>query len=99
MMKVGGIWISPLEIENCLAKHAAVQEVAVQSFMDDRAMAKPKAFVVLKEGYEPSPELEEELKKWATDRLARYKYPRWIEFVKKLPKSSTTGKVHRFKLR
>ncbi|NMB36018.1 MAG: benzoate-CoA ligase family protein [Firmicutes bacterium] len=98
MLKVGGIWVSPLEVENCLKTHPAVQECAVIGQEDHKNLVKPKAFVVLKDGYEESEELVEELKKWALDRLAKFKYPRWIEFMPELPKSAT-GKIQRFKLR
>jgi 4-hydroxybenzoate-CoA ligase len=98
MLKVGGIWVSPIEVENCLIEHEAVFECAVVGVNDQEGLTKPKAFVILREGYEASKELEEELKKWVLDRLAKYKYPRWIEFVKELPKSST-GKIQRYKLR
>jgi 4-hydroxybenzoate-CoA ligase len=98
MLKSGGIWVSPLEVENCLDGHEAVFESAVVGYRDDKGLEKPKAFVVLREDFKPSEELAEELKKWVLDRLAKYKYPRWIEFVKELPKSST-GKTQRFRLR
>jgi len=98
MLKVGGIWVSPIEVENCLMEHPAVFENAVVGANDQEGLTKPKAFVILREGYEPTKELEEELKKWVLDRLAKYKYPRWIVFVKELPKSST-GKIQRYKLR
>ena len=98
MLKVGGIWVSPIEVENCLMEHPAVFENAVVGTNDQEGLTKPKAFVILREGYEASKELEEEFKKWVLDRLAKYKYPRWIEFVKELPKSST-GKIQRYKLR
>lgn len=98
MLKVGGIWVSPVEIENCLCLHQAVRECAVVGHKDDQGLIKPKAFVVLNEGFDASEDLSEELKKWVLDRLAKYKYPRWIEFVSELPKS-TTGKIQRFKLR
>ena len=61
-------------------------------------IVKPKAFVILRQGFETGEKLEKELKTWVQDRMAKYKYPRWIEFVKELPKSST-GKIQRFKLR
>jgi benzoate-CoA ligase len=98
MLKVGGIWVSPIEVENCLSTHPAVLESAVVGSKDDQGLIKPRAFVVLREGFSPSDDLSEELKKWVQDRMAKYKYPRWIEFVKELPKS-TTGKTMRFKLR
>jgi 4-hydroxybenzoate-CoA ligase len=98
MLKVGGIWVSPVEVENCLSQHAAVLEVAVVGRKDEQDLVKPVAFVVLRDGFSPSEELAEELKQWALEQLAKYKYPRWIEFVPELPKS-TTGKIQRFKLR
>ena len=98
MLKVGGIWVSPVEIENCLSSHLAVLESAVVGFRDDQGLIKPKAFVVLREGFNPSEELSEELKKWVLNQLAKYKYPRWIEFISELPKSAT-GKIQRLKLR
>jgi benzoate-CoA ligase len=98
MLKVGGIWVSPVEIENCLGRHPAVFECAVVGLKDDQGLVKPKAFVVLREGFNPSEELSEELKQWVLGRLAKYKYPRWIEFISELPKSAT-GKTQRFKLR
>ena len=98
MLKSGCIWVSPLEVENCLVEHLGVLEAAVIGYKDEKGLDKPKAFIILRDGFEPSEELAEELKKWVLDRLAKYKYPRWIEFVKELPKSST-GKIQRFKLR
>ena len=65
---------------------------------DEKGLVKPKAFVVLKEGQKPSKELEKEIQQWALDKMAKYKYPRWVEFIKELPKSAT-GKIQRFKLR
>jgi len=98
MLKVGGIWVSPLEVENSLREHPAVLENAVIGCADEKGLIKPKAFVVLRQGHEPSKEMEEELKRWALEKMAKYKYPRWIEFVTSLPKSAT-GKIQRFKLR
>jgi 4-hydroxybenzoate-CoA ligase len=98
MLKVGGIWVSPVEVENCIMEHPAVFEVAVVGLNDEKGLVKPKAFVVLKEDKQPSKELEKEIQDWALSKMAKYKYPRWVEFVKELPKSST-GKIQRFKLR
>jgi benzoate-CoA ligase len=98
MLKVGGIWVSPVEVENCIMEHPAVFEVAVVGINDEKQLIKPKAFVVLREGNNPTEELKKEIQQWVLDKLAKYKYPRWIEFVKELPKSST-GKIQRFKLR
>jgi 4-hydroxybenzoate-CoA ligase len=96
--RVGGIWVSPVEVENCIMEHPAVFEVAIVGQNDEKGLAKPKAFVVLKEGQKPSKELEKEIQQWALDRMAKYKYPRWVEFIKELPKSAT-GKIQRFRLR
>ena len=98
MLKVGGIWVSPVEVENTLVAHAAVLEAAVVGREDTDKLVKPKAFVVLKEGYAGSPQLETDLKTFVKDKIAPYKYPRWIEFVPELPKTAT-GKIQRFKLR
>ena len=98
MMKVSGMWVSPIEIENILTSHEAVLECAVVGKLDDDKLVKPKAHVVLKEGHEPSEELKKELQKFVLDRAAPYKHPRWIEFISSLPRTAT-GKVQRFKLR
>ncbi len=98
MLKVGGIWVSPVEVENCIMEHPAVFEVAVTARNDENSLVKPKAWVVLKDGHNASEELEKDIKQWVLDRLAKYKYPRWVEFVSELPKS-VTGKIQRFKLR
>jgi benzoate-CoA ligase len=67
-------------------------------YPDEHGLIKPKAFVVLREGVNGSENMGEELKKWVLDRLAKFKYPRWVEIVPALPKSST-GKIQRYKLR
>jgi benzoate-CoA ligase family protein len=98
MLKVGGIWVSPVEVEATLIKHAAVLEAAVVGQQDSEGLVKPKAFVVLKDPEVAGPALAEELKVFVKGRIAPYKYPRWIEFVAELPKTAT-GKIQRFKLR
>ncbi|HEY7868817.1 MAG TPA: benzoate-CoA ligase family protein, partial [Methylomirabilota bacterium] len=98
MLKVGGIWVSPIEVENTLMSHPAVLEVAVVGQADSDELIKPKAFVVLKDGHTAAPTLETELKTFVKDKIAPYKYPRWIAFVPDLPKTAT-GKIQRFKLR
>ena len=98
MLKVGGIWVSPVEVEACLIEHPAVLECAVVGAMDDENLVKPKAFVVLKRGYSPDDPLKKDLKEYVKKTLAHYKYPRWIEFVDDLPKTAT-GKLKRFELR
>jgi benzoate-CoA ligase len=98
MLKVGGIYVSPIEVESTLTAHAAVHEVAVVGRADADRLIKPAAYVVLAAGYVASPALEKELKTFVKSRLAPYKYPRWIEFVPDLPKTAT-GKIQRFRLR
>lgn len=98
MLKVGGLWVSPLEVEMALASHAAVREAAVIGWEDERGLVKPKAYVVLRPGHEDSAEMEEELKAFVKGMLAPYKYPRWIKIVAELPRTAT-GKLRRFQLR
>jgi benzoate-CoA ligase len=95
MLKVSGIYVSPFEVEATLVQHPAVLEAAVIGKQDGEGLTKTKAFVVLKAGAQAS---EEELKAFVKDRLAPYKYPRYIEFVNDLPKTAT-GKIQRFRLR
>ena len=95
MLKVSGIYVSPFEVEATLVQHAAVLEAAVIGKEDADGLTKTKAFVVLKPGAHTD---EAALKAFVKDRLAPYKYPRFIEFVPDLPKTAT-GKIQRFKLR
>jgi benzoate-CoA ligase family protein len=95
MIKASGQWVSPAEVESALVGHPAVLEAAVVAHPDEQKLDKPKAFVVLKKG---SAATVEELQKFVKERLAPYKYPRWIAFVDELPKTAT-GKIQRFKLR
>ncbi|MCS6886130.1 MAG: benzoate-CoA ligase family protein [Acidobacteriota bacterium] len=92
MLKVGGIFVSPLEIENCLLQHPAVAECAVVGASDEHGLVKPKAFVVLRAGYEAAEGMIDELQQFAKQRMAPYKYPRLVEFVASLPKNDR-GKV------
>jgi benzoate-CoA ligase len=98
MLKVGGIFVSPFEVEAALLTHPDVLEAAVVGIPDDAELIKPKAYVVTKPGIQGSPALGDALKQHVKDRLAPYKYPRWVEFVPDLPKTAT-GKIQRFKLR
>ena len=98
MMKVGGIYVSPFEVEAALVTHPAVLEAAVIGQPDRNGLIKPRAYVVVKPGKEGTAELAEELKVHVKSRLAPYKYPRWVEFVPELPKTAT-GKIQRFVLR
>jgi benzoate-CoA ligase len=98
MLKVGGIWVSPSEVEAALIAHEAVLECAVIGCADENDLVKPKAFVVPMPGVAPGPALSDELKAHVKSRLAPYKYPRWIEFIDELPKTAT-GKIQRHVLR
>ena len=98
MLKVGGIWVSPNEVEACLIQHAAVLECAVIGAPDEDNLIKPMAFVVLNRTHQASTSMENELKEFVKASLALYKYPRWIRFLDELPKTAT-GKFKRFELR
>ncbi len=98
MLKVGGVYVSPFEVEAALASHDAVLEAAVVGYPDENELIKPKAFIVVKAGGIGDAALALRLQEHVKARLAPYKYPRWIEFVAELPKTAT-GKIQRFKLR
>ena len=98
MMKVGGIWCSPVEIEARLVDHDKVLEAAVVGREDADDLVKPEAHVVLKDAADASDDLAAELLQHCKSGLAPYKYPRWVNFVDDLPKTAT-GKIQRFKLR
>jgi benzoate-CoA ligase len=98
MIKAGGMWVSPAEVEGALVEHPAVVEAGVVGAAGEDELVKPVAFVVLARGHAPGPALEAELQAFVKQRLAHYKYPRWIRFVEELPKTAT-GKIQRFKLR
>jgi benzoate-CoA ligase len=95
MIKVGGIYVSPFEVEATLIQHPAVLEAAVIGVEDQDGLTKTKAFVVLQDHQNVS---EEDLKAFVKSRLAPYKYPRFIDFLPELPKTAT-GKIQRFRLR
>jgi benzoate-CoA ligase family protein len=96
MLKVSGVYVAPAEIENCLLRHEAVLECAVVGH-EAEGLVKPKAFVVLREGFVAEDRLAEEIKQFVKDHIAIYKYPRWVEFVGSLPKNDR-GKIDRRKL-
>ena len=98
MLKVGGIWVSPVEVEGALSAHDSVLECAVVGREDGDGLTKPHAYVVLKSVSVDSSAVEVELKAFVKSRLAPYKYPRWITVVETLPKTAT-GKTRRFVLR
>jgi len=98
MLKVGGIYVSPFEVEGALSTHPDVLEAAVVGCPDEDELIKPKAFVVLKAPDKACDDLARALQEHVKTALAAYKYPRWIEFRAELPKTAT-GKIQRFKLR
>lgn len=97
MFKVSGRWVSPFEIEQAISSHSAILEAAVVAHKDDEGLIKPKAFVVLNQGVAEEG-LFDILKAHVKDAIGVWKYPRWIEVTKELPKTAT-GKIQRFKLR
>jgi benzoate-CoA ligase family protein len=98
MMKVGGIYVSPIEVEGALLSHPDVLEAAVTGWPDEDGLIRPKAFVILKPSGKPNEAMALALREHCRKQLATFKYPRWIEFRTELPKTAT-GKTRRFKLR
>lgn len=98
MLRVGGIWVSPAEVEGIIAQHAGVLECAVVGWPDEADMIKPKAFVVPRAPIEDHERFAAELRSYVRERLAHVKCPRWFVIVEELPKTST-GKIQRFRLR
>ena len=98
MLKVSGMYVSPFEVEGILQSHPDVLEAAVVGWPDDDRLIKPKAFVVLKASDKASETFARTLQEHCKQKLAAYKYPRWLEFRTELPKTAT-GKIQRFKLR
>ncbi|HEV2439862.1 MAG TPA: benzoate-CoA ligase family protein [bacterium] len=98
MLKAGGQWVSPAEVEATLIRHPAVLECGVVGCADADELVKPYAFVVLNAGQTGSDALAREIQAFVRDKIAAFKYPRWIEFVPELPKTAT-GKIQRFRLR
>jgi acyl-coenzyme A synthetase/AMP-(fatty) acid ligase len=97
MIKVSGLWVSPVEVENTLGEHPAVVEAAAVG-VPVEGLTRVKAFVILREGYEGTEDLVAELQNWCKERLKRYHYPHLVTVVDELPKT-VTGKIQRFKLR
>lgn len=97
MLRVGGRWLAPQEVEKTLRQHPEVSECAVVGYMDADELIKPYAFIVLKNADKASAALVEEIKLFVKERIAAYKYPRWIEFAPVLPKTAG-GVVQRFAL-
>ena len=98
MFKVNGMWVSPFEVEAALVSHEAVLEAAVIGKEDGDGLTKPKAFIVLKNGYAADELLVDALRSHVKERAGPWKYPRWIEVRPDLPRTAT-GKIQRFKLR
>ena len=98
MLKVGGQWVSPIEVENALLQHVDVQECGVVGYEDGDGLVKPMAFIVLRAGIEGTPARAAELEFFVRQQLADFKRPRRLTFVSELPKTAT-GKIQRFKLR
>jgi 2-aminobenzoate-CoA ligase len=94
----GGINIAAPEIEGVLLEHPAVSEAAVVGSPDESHGMVPKAFIVLRDAYQPSEDLKKVLQVFVRHELAPYKYPRKVEFVAELPKTST-GKIRRSELK
>jgi acyl-coenzyme A synthetase/AMP-(fatty) acid ligase len=96
MIKIGGEWVSPVQVENVLVEHPAVNEAAVTGFSED-GLTRMRAWIVLARGHVGSIELSNSLREWCKSHLERYQYPHIIDFVDHLPRN-TTGKVERSKL-
>ena len=97
MLRVGGRWLAPQEVEDTINQHPAVVESAVVGYHDKDELIKPYAFVVLGHDHSPSADLEEEIKEFVKDKIAGYKYPRWIKFTDNIPRTAG-GKIRRFVL-
>jgi benzoate-CoA ligase family protein len=93
LLKVGGQWVAPIEVEECLLEHPAVSLAAVIG-VEDEGLTKPKAFIVLRAGYTAGEKLAAELQEHVRTHLSKHKYPRFVEFVSDLPKNDR-GKVDR----
>jgi 4-hydroxybenzoate-CoA ligase len=98
MFKVSGMWVSPFEVEAALASHEAVLEAAVIGKQDADGLIKPKAFIVLRNGFAADERLLENLRVHVKNCAGPWKYPRWIDIRPDLPRTAT-GKIQRFKLR
>jgi len=98
MLKVGGMWCSPIEIESRLVAHPSVLEAAVVGIPDEHGNIKPEAWIVLRTGLAASDGLADELMRHCKGHLAPYKFPRRVHFTPELPKTAT-GKIQRYLLR
>ena len=98
MFRVSGQWVSPNEVENALIAQGSVLEAAVVAYEEETRLLTPKAFVVLRSGVAPGPDLVGELQRFVKQRIAPHQYPRRIEFLAELPKNAS-GKLLRHRLR
>ena len=98
MFKVSGMWVSPFDVEAALVSHEAVLEAAVIGKQDADGLVKPRAFIVLRNGYAADDGLMETLKSYVKAKAGPWKFPRWIELRSTLPRTAT-GKIQRYKLR
>jgi benzoate-CoA ligase len=97
MLRVGGKWLAPQEVENALAHHPAVADCALVGLLDKDALVSPCAYVVLKPGASASVELAGEIQRFVKERIAAYKYPRHIRFIDRIPRTAG-GNIQRFVL-
>src|SRR5258708_35593574 len=89
MLKVGGIYVSPIEVESALIAHPAVHETAVVGKEDSDRLVKPIAYVVLARGFLASEALAGELKAFVKSRLPPDKYPRRVDILARPPQTAT----------
>jgi benzoate-CoA ligase family protein len=97
LIKVSGVYVSPLEVQKCLEEHRSVRECVVLGVKDADGLAKTKAFIVMKDGFKPSESLAEELKEHCKQKMAPFKSPRFIQFLNELPKTGQ-GKIDKRRL-
>ncbi len=97
MIKVGGLWVSPTDVEGCLVRHPAVSEAAVIG-INVEDLSRIKALVICASPPPDADALADELRAWCKEHLRRYEYPHEVEFVEDLPRT-TSGKIQRYKLR
>jgi benzoate-CoA ligase len=97
MLKIGGLWVSPVDMENVLIEHPAVAALGVVGATVD-SQSRIAAFIELAPGAAGDERLADELRAWCKERMRRYEYPHVVRFVEELPRTPT-GKVQRFKLR
>jgi benzoate-CoA ligase family protein len=98
MVKVSGVWVSPLEVERTLQECPRVRECAALGIKDRDGLTKIQAFVALRDGAEGTADMQDELKRFLRERLAPHKIPRSFDFLDELPKTGQ-GKIDRRVLR